>query len=90
MKQAMKRITIAANVGAMIFSTCVFAQTGNNAKSASHGTQQTQPGRAGEDMSRAADPAKPQAASGTLMDKRQKAMSAEGASGASATGQMKQ
>ncbi|MCC8402320.1 hypothetical protein LJ655_10515 [Paraburkholderia sp. MMS20-SJTN17] len=86
----MNRITKILSASALIVSTCAFAQTTGNVKPADRGTQNAQPGKSGEAMSRAADTGTTQPASGTLMQKRENAMSAEGASGANATGKMKQ
>lgn len=86
----MNRITKVLSASAVIVSTCVFAQTSGNVKPADRAPQDTQPGKSGEDMTRAANAGTTKPASGTLMQKRENAMSPQGASGASATGTMKQ
>ncbi|MBC8746412.1 MULTISPECIES: hypothetical protein [Paraburkholderia] len=86
----MKWIVAVTSAIFVIAGTCAFAQTGaGNANTGNQATQSPQPGTAGQSMGRAADVGgKP--ASGTLMQKREKGMSPQGASDTNATGKIKQ
>jgi hypothetical protein len=87
----MKQILAGMSATFFMASTCVFAQTATgDAKPANQDTQSAQPGTAGQSMGRAADAGNSKPASGTLMQKRENAMSPQGASNSNATGTMKQ
>ncbi|MBC8729726.1 hypothetical protein F6X39_15855 [Paraburkholderia sp. UCT2] len=87
----MKLIMAGISAISIIASACAFAQTNTgNAAPAHRDTQNAQPGAAGQSMGRAADAGNSKPASGTLMQKREHAMSPQGASNSNATGAMKQ
>jgi hypothetical protein len=97
----MKRLTIATMAVCahlLLASTAAFAQTtssGNTqqpaAKPAGQNAQGMQPGKEGDNMSRAAAAGNSASGNeGALMQQRQNAMSPQGASGGNATGKMKQ
>lgn len=85
----MARILNILSASVLVVSTCAFAQS-TNMKPTGDGTQKAQPGSANADMSRAAEAGTANPASGSLMQRREKAMSAGGAAGASATDKVKQ
>ncbi|HYS67482.1 MAG TPA: hypothetical protein VEN30_27220 [Paraburkholderia sp.] len=85
----MKMIGTASGLIAIVASTCAFAQGGND-KSSTSTQPREQPGEAGHQMQNEAAKGVHGNASGTLMDKRAKAMSPEGASAPGETGQVKQ
>jgi hypothetical protein len=87
----MKRVATMLSVFSLIASTCAFAQANSNsAKPNEQGRQEAQPGTGSHSMDRAAAAGSSKAASGTLMQQREKGMSPQGASGTDATGRMKQ
>lgn len=87
----MKRFATMLGALSLVASSFAVAQTGSTgANPAGQGTQQVQPGKAGGNMDRAANAGGGQPASGTLMQQREKGMSPQGGSDASATGKMKQ
>ncbi|APA88439.1 hypothetical protein BJG93_24080 [Paraburkholderia sprentiae WSM5005] len=87
----MKRILAVILAISLTAGTSAFAQTNTgNAKPANQDSQNAQPGTAGQSMGRAADTGSGKPASGTLMQKREKALSPQGASNSNATGTMKQ
>ncbi|OLL27578.1 hypothetical protein BTH42_32675 [Burkholderia sp. SRS-W-2-2016] len=87
----MKMIVAATSAISVFASTCAYAQTSNDsAKPANPSAEQSQPGNAGQNMGRAANAGETKPASGTLMQKRQNAMSPQGASNSNTTGTMKQ
>ncbi|MEX3859721.1 uncharacterized protein YfiM (DUF2279 family) [Paraburkholderia youngii] len=87
----MKLILTGMSAVAVIASTCALAQTNTgNVQPADHNAQSMQPGAAGQSMGRAAGVGNSKPASGSLMQKRESAMSPQGASNSNATGTMKQ
>jgi hypothetical protein len=85
----MNMIRIASGAIAIAASVCAFAQGGTD-KSTTQAQPREEPGKAGQQMQEEAGKGVHGNASGTLMDKRAKAMSPEGASASSETAPIKQ
>jgi len=91
MEEIMKRTSAILSAFFLLASTCAFAQsTGDNAKPGGNGALKVQPGASGKSMGHAANAGTARASSGTLMQRRESAMSPQGASGTNETGKMKQ
>ncbi|MGF6549282.1 hypothetical protein [Paraburkholderia youngii] len=87
----MRRFPTMLGVLSLVASSFALAQANSpGGKSGEQGAQEVQPGKASNNMDRAAAAGGSKAASGTLMQKREKGMSPESASETGATGKMKQ
>jgi hypothetical protein len=90
MEVIVKRISIVPGVFTLLAATCALAQTGGHGTPAQGGAQTPQTGSPTQSMNHAADAGTASPSSGTLMQRREKGMSPQGASDANATGKMKQ
>ena len=87
----MKRISAVLSAFPLIVSTCAFAQANGGNGQPANGTHRVQPGSAGQAMGHAADAGSASPSGQSLMQRRENAMSPQGASGSSSsTGRVKQ